>query len=139
MQITPPIIYLSGDDELLHKAMVLVGDGKALAREWLRRLDEVYKGQMQDIINYIVSLYNRIEEDDISAWKRHVESIKTVSCPIRVDALVYAPLYILVGDRPFGSRNPSYIPITDKRFGPAEQSVLYGLAPTTITYDELGS
>lgn len=139
MKIIPPAIYLNGNDELLHKAMVLVGDPKAFALERLRKLDKGYKGQLQGVINYIVTLYNHIEEDDISAWKRHVDSIKTVRCPIRVDALVYAPLYILIGDRPLGSRNPNYIPITDKRFGPAEQSVLYGLAPTTITYDEVGS
>lgn len=127
MAINPPIVYLSDDDELLHKAMVLVGDKKALARERLRLLDKNYGGQMQDIINYMVSLYNEVIEDNISAWKRHIDSIKTVSCPIRVDALVYSPLYILIEDKAFGLRNPSYIPITDKRFGPPEKNIIDGL------------
>lgn len=130
MKIIPPAIYLSGDDELLHKAMVLVGDQKALAIERLRILDTHYKGQMQDIINYIISLYNEVIEDNISAWKRHVDSIKTVKCPIRIDALVYAPLSILIGKRPFSARNPSYIPITDKR-------IVHELSLTTVTMNEL--
>lgn len=111
------IFYQNEDDENLHRALLLVGDPKAEAREKIREYVPLFGKQTQLIVDYLVTYLDECVSLGISeAWLKHCNRTKNVYDAAQLPTGFWLAMLTLTGrNSPFAAVQVDMLPITIER------------------------
>ena len=111
------IFYQNEDDESLHRALLLVGDPKAEAREKIREYAPLFGKQTQLIADYLVKyLDDCVLLGMDQAWLAHSARVSTVYEPAQLPTGFWLAMLTLTGrSSHFHAVQVDMLPITIER------------------------